>query len=491
MDPQIKDALLGNIDMARAITSGILPRRAGGGTGPGYSGASSTPIFSADGTVSFVGGTGGGDAASGSGYVNADGTPYVAPSTFTAGFTPDQLEAFKKVRYFTDNPLTANQLGSDTFLDLSKFKAPDVSATSVTAPMMEAAQVGQVADVGAKGFTDYDFGRYSSPYASQVVDPVRSYFAEEADRAGASARSQARAGGALRGSGPAIMEALAREGVSRQAGMALSPLYQDMFKTSAGLIESDANRDLVAGQSNQGTQLRRELSQAELTQGASANNQQAGLRAGLANQDASLRAGLANQGAAISSAGVREAGARGFAGANAGARAGEIQGVQMLLGAGDQQQRLQQMFKEDPIKALNILNSIITGAVPSATGQTSTTTGGGNTFANIGAGLGGLGGLVGGLAALSSSKLKTDKRIAESVLRKIETLPVERWRYLPAVADAAHHIGPYAEDWAARFGGDGQTINLMDAVGVLLKGVQELAAEVRAIKASLQAPAQA
>lgn len=75
--------------------------------------------------------------------------------------------------------------------------------------------------------------------------------------------------------------------------------------------------------------------------------------------------------------------------------------------------------------------------------------------------------------------LKENYEAAPSVLDKLAALPVECWNYK---GDSAKHIGPYAQDWAALFGGDGKTIAAIDLFGVLLKSVQELAAEVRSLK---------
>lgn len=75
--------------------------------------------------------------------------------------------------------------------------------------------------------------------------------------------------------------------------------------------------------------------------------------------------------------------------------------------------------------------------------------------------------------------LKENCEAAPSVLDKLASLPVECWNYK---GDSAKHIGPYAQDWAELFGGDGKTIAAIDLFGVLLKSVQELALEVRSLK---------
>lgn len=77
------------------------------------------------------------------------------------------------------------------------------------------------------------------------------------------------------------------------------------------------------------------------------------------------------------------------------------------------------------------------------------------------------------LSLFCSKEFKNDHGEAPSVLDMLATLPIRKWEY-------KEHIGPYAEDWAARFGGDGKTINVIDALGIVLKAVQELTLEVRA-----------
>lgn len=106
--------------------------------------------------------------------------------------------------------------------------------------------------------------------------------------------------------------------------------------------------------------------------------------------------------------------------------------------------------------------------------------GGGGKGGGIGSAIGGAGAIAGMFCA---KNLKEEKSPAEAVLAKVKTLPVERWRYkIAADIDRDSHIGPYAEDWAERFGGTGKSISYIDAIGVLLKAVQELAAEVETLK---------
>ena len=86
------------------------------------------------------------------------------------------------------------------------------------------------------------------------------------------------------------------------------------------------------------------------------------------------------------------------------------------------------------------------------------------------------------LFAASSRAVKTGNRPADhgDSLDRLRGLAVERWRYR---GDGTPHIGPYAEDFAAAFGGDGRTIDLMDAIGATMSAVKGLAERVDALAA--------
>lgn len=100
---------------------------------------------------------------------------------------------------------------------------------------------------------------------------------------------------------------------------------------------------------------------------------------------------------------------------------------------------------------------------------------------------GGIGTLIG--AFVSSKDKKTDKaRPSVSVLDAVRDMPVEEWQYKDGEGDGGgqRHIGPYAEDFAQATGlGDGQTISVIDAVGVTMGAVQELADKVDDLSAKM------
>lgn len=85
----------------------------------------------------------------------------------------------------------------------------------------------------------------------------------------------------------------------------------------------------------------------------------------------------------------------------------------------------------------------------------------------------------------SDEELKEGKKVIPDgeALAKVEAMPVEEWRYKAGVADEGEHIGPYAGDFAEQTGlGDGHTIALQDAMGLTMRAVQDLAADVRSIR---------
>ena len=96
-------------------------------------------------------------------------------------------------------------------------------------------------------------------------------------------------------------------------------------------------------------------------------------------------------------------------------------------------------------------------------------------------GIGGVGALAGGvgglLTAFSSRDYKEELGNPGAVLPALADLPVKVWRYK---LDHQAHIGPYAEEWQDRFGGNGKVISMIDAIGVLIKAVQELNAKMEA-----------
>lgn len=104
--------------------------------------------------------------------------------------------------------------------------------------------------------------------------------------------------------------------------------------------------------------------------------------------------------------------------------------------------------------------------------------------------LGSIGGALGSIAGLafgSSKKIKHDMKPSSDNLSKLEAMPVEEWTYNEGEGDGGTHIGPYAEDFQAATGkGDGKTINVIDAIGVTMGAVKEVAAQVKKLASLVQ-----
>jgi hypothetical protein len=85
-------------------------------------------------------------------------------------------------------------------------------------------------------------------------------------------------------------------------------------------------------------------------------------------------------------------------------------------------------------------------------------------------------------AMMSSEEAKTDKRKVHGILDAVKQMRIEKWRYKDGKGDGAEHIGTYAEDFKAKTGlGDGKSINVIDALGVTMGALKELAGKVDAL----------
>lgn len=106
------------------------------------------------------------------------------------------------------------------------------------------------------------------------------------------------------------------------------------------------------------------------------------------------------------------------------------------------------------------------------------------------AGFGNMIGTVAGAALMfSSEEFKEDKEPSEGNLAKVRSLPIEDWNYTPesgAGDPNERHTGTYAEDFQEATGrGDGKTIPVIDAIGVTMGAVKELADKVDDLSAQV------
>lgn len=93
-------------------------------------------------------------------------------------------------------------------------------------------------------------------------------------------------------------------------------------------------------------------------------------------------------------------------------------------------------------------------------------------------------GSIAGMARSSKDYKENKKPIKKgSALKALRNLDVEEWDYKPGYADGGHHVGPYAEDFKRETGaGNGKMIAHQDAIGLTMKAVQDLAADVDKLK---------
>jgi hypothetical protein len=99
-------------------------------------------------------------------------------------------------------------------------------------------------------------------------------------------------------------------------------------------------------------------------------------------------------------------------------------------------------------------------------------------------GIGSIAGTIGSaLFNISDRRAKTDIGPANSILGRMEKIPIKSWRYKPGMDDGSRHVGPMAQDFKGFFGlGDGSTIPTVDAVGVNMAATQQLARKVRKLE---------
>ena len=105
-----------------------------------------------------------------------------------------------------------------------------------------------------------------------------------------------------------------------------------------------------------------------------------------------------------------------------------------------------------------------------------------------GEGFGGTGAILGGLfGLLSDENAKENRRPVKtgSMLAALEEMPVEEWEYREGMGDggAARHVGPMAQAFKRATGkGDGHTIPIVDAQGMTMGAIQELAKRLKRLE---------
>lgn len=84
------------------------------------------------------------------------------------------------------------------------------------------------------------------------------------------------------------------------------------------------------------------------------------------------------------------------------------------------------------------------------------------------------------IGMLSDKDAKTEKKKpGRSLLKAVENMPVEEWRYKKGQGDEGRHVGTYAQDFQRETGkGDGRSIPIVDAIGTTMGAIKELSAKV-------------
>jgi hypothetical protein len=439
IDPQLKGMILDNNNLAKLLTSGILPQmRAGSGGsntgGVNYNDPSQGGRLSGydeNGMPVYMNPNAPTGQTSSSvdpkDYVNADGTPYTPPTSLTADFTPEQIQAFQALMGIGGTAMTPEQLGSGVYKNASTFKPDQITApmqawsgydpTMASSPSIYNPATYDPTSTRSSSFTNLDFNKYLDPLTAGVVDPIRDYVTEMGDRGVASTLSKGVLGSAVRGSNNDLREAQIRGETTLQGGQAISQALQGAMQSAAGLASRDLNSMDAASQFNAGAansagqfnaasantasgqdfagKLQTALTNAGASNNASAFNAGAVNNAFEGNATRTLDALKSNQSAGIQGQGINMAGASGLANAILGSRNTNIQNAQLIGGVGDAKQALAQSKINDPFKALQIVSGAATGSLPAMSGSTSNTATS-SLGGNSGGALSGLGGAAAG-----------------------------------------------------------------------------------------------
>lgn len=384
-------------------------------------------------------------------------------------FTSDQLAAMEAVRnqmgYQTDangnlmsngqNPLGWDQLqasaarntsAADTYSDVGgqPFNPAQISTTSFP---------GQV-------------GQYMSPYLSNVVDTTMNEINRQQDLQNQRNQDQAIQAGAFGGDRSAVLQAMNDRDFNQLKAQTTANLMNQGYGVAGQLYGQDAARQLAADQQNQNMGLL----------GFNANRDQFNTDQNRLMQSAQLAAGLASQQQQM---GLQQSQAM-----------MNIGNLGQAFGQEGLNQQYQDFINQRnwPYNQVGFLASTMKAQPFSPLGGTTTTEQPmPSQLPQTVAGLGTLGLGIGSLIAACSKGWKEGKAPVDyqKVLELMEQLPVELWRYKTDAVDggATQHIGPYAEDFHALFGmGDGKTIQVIDAIGVLMASVKALAARVKELE---------
>ncbi|HJQ13040.1 MAG TPA: hypothetical protein VJ840_18555 [Gemmatimonadaceae bacterium] len=307
--------------------------------------------------------------------------------------------------------------------------------------------------------TASSIGNYLSPYLNQVRDTTNLAIQQQGDIQNQQIAGNATAAGAYGGSRQAVQEALNNKYTQQNIAQADAAIGNQGFNTALGA-------DLQAQQANQ----------------------QAGLTGNAQRLQAGVDLGAIGQGYANTNVGLGQA--------QIGGGTLEQQTQQNANNFNYGQWYNQMMWPYQQLSALT--GSMYGGSVGGSTTQptysnnTGNAIGSGLAAAGVAGALGasgmasaGIGGGVGLLALLSDPAAKQDRTEVDpdDVLKKLRSMPIDAWRYKPEIGmGAGMHLGAMADDFAQRFGGDGHSIPVVDAIGVSMAAIKALADQVERLK---------
>jgi len=216
-----------------------------------------------------------------------------------AGFTPDQESAFGLIRQFAAPDSIGMQRvgqGADAVRGASLYQPQMVSGQQLDRSAVQNLQ----AQTGAQGMS-----AYMNPFQQDVVDVALGDIERSRQMQQMQGAAQAQRAGAFGGSRQGVAQALTNEAALREAGRTAAGLRSEGFQFAAGMGQQDAARALQAQAANQGVDLSIQEANAQLAQQASLANQQAGLAGAGLNLQAGTQ--LANIGEMTQNLGFTQA----------------------------------------------------------------------------------------------------------------------------------------------------------------------------------------
>lgn len=317
------------------------------------------------------------------------------PAQQFAGFTPTYQAGEQAITAAAQGGLGTQNL--NTAADLT-------AALGAYSPQaMQATQMSPTALTGATGYAPStataaqmnmaNIGQYMNPYTQQVVDTTMADMERARQQAIGNINQQATAARAFGGSRQAVAQDLTNQQYGQQLASTLANLRSQGYTQAANIMAQDVASRQQAALANQAAlntagQFGASAANQAAMQNAAAINAQNQYQAQLAQQ-----AALANQAAGLSGAQFRLGAAQQLGALGGAQQAGQYQAGQALMGLGSAQQQLAQQqldaTRNLPLQQLQTIQSAL-GLNPANLGMTQTSP----LYQNTGASA--LGGALGG-----------------------------------------------------------------------------------------------